>query len=766
VLLIAAFVLIAGLYSVIVPPFETPDEIWHFAFIQYVATGHGLPVSAPNTQELWRQEGVQAPGYYLAAAALTVWVDQSDFPALYARANPHAAIGRPDAVANRNYLVHHPDEAWPWHGSVLALHLARFFSVVLGAITLWAVNKTLALLLDPGVALLGTALFAFVPQFVFISAAASNDNAINALAGLVLWRLVALVVAPAPDLGRRTGAWLSGWSAGNRDLFWIGCLLGLAVLAKLSALGLVALAGLAVLIVAWPARSWRVLLRAALWIGLPALAIGGWWYVRNWRLYGDPLAWNVWQANILLRGAPADWQTILSELVGLERSFWGLFGWLNLSYPAWVYGGFRALEILTAGGLVAGAAYWLLRVRSVDRRWLGAGLLLGWLVLLVVSWLRFTRIAPAAQGRYFHPGAPAIALLLALGLSGACFGLKRSAGGAGSRRTGLAAVGWAAAAGLLALSLATPFWVIRPAYATPIAAESFPALTPVRAELGDQFAILGVAAEPAELVPGASATVTVRWQALNPGPVDYSVFVHLLDGDGLVVAQADSMPGGGLLPTSAWLPGQIRTERYEVVIPALAYAPDQGRWSVGLYDHRTNQRLPLRLLELAGETARADAPGIAVEEDGLAFGAAAIRAPAGSVPNAVNVEFYDNVTLAGYSFSSRRLHPGDSLTVNLYWRARGPVQKEYTAFAHLLDESYETQGGHDGAPRPPKSAWPSDQVVQDTHVFTVASGASPGLYQVEVGLYSRPEFDRLRLIQPGAAVGADRVLIGPLRVVR
>jgi hypothetical protein len=243
------------------------------------------------------------------------------------------------------------------------------------------------------------------------------------------------------------------------------------------------------------------------------------------------------------------------------------------------------------------------------------------------------------------------------------------------------------------------------------------------------------------------------------------VFVHLLDGDGLVVAQADSMPGGGLLPTSAWLPGQIRTERYEVIIPTLAYVPDQGHWSVGLYDHRTNQRLPLRVLEPLGETATVGAPGSMVEQDGLAFGAAAIRAPAGSIPNAVNVEFYDNVTLAGYSFSSRRLHPSDSLTVNLYWRARGPVQKEYTAFAHLLDASYQTQGGHDGAPRPPKSAWPSDQAVEDTHVFTVAPDAPPGLYQVEVGLYTRPDFGRLRLIQPGAAVGADRVLIGPLTVV-
>ncbi len=97
-LVIAAFVILAATYSVITPAFETPDEIWHYAFVQHLATGQGLPVSAAGTQALWQQQGVQAPGYYLAAAALTAWIDQSDFPAVYARANPHRAIGRPDAA--------------------------------------------------------------------------------------------------------------------------------------------------------------------------------------------------------------------------------------------------------------------------------------------------------------------------------------------------------------------------------------------------------------------------------------------------------------------------------------------------------------------------------------------------------------------------------------------------------------------------------------------------------------------------------------------
>ena len=126
-------------------------------------------MSAPDTQELWRQRGVQAPGYYLATGRAASWIDQSDFPQLYQRANPHAAIGPPDATINRNYLVHHADEGWPWRGSVLALHIVRFLSVFLGSVTLWATYRALALLIGAEWALLGTALFAFVPQFIFIT---------------------------------------------------------------------------------------------------------------------------------------------------------------------------------------------------------------------------------------------------------------------------------------------------------------------------------------------------------------------------------------------------------------------------------------------------------------------------------------------------------------------------------------------------------------------------------------------------------------------
>ena len=265
-------------------------------------------------------------------------------------------------------------------------------------------------------------------------------------------------------------------------------------------------------------------------------------------------AWNVWQANILLRVAPADWRTILGEMESLERSFWGLFGWLNLPYPTWIYVMLRALEILMGVGLLLALVGWR-RTRD-DKKSVADGtlhqehgthsalctlhsalfVLLLWLALLIFSWLRFMVIAPAAQGRYFFPAAPTLALLLVAALQpnrrlpDLRFSLVRAV----SHN-----VGWLVAAGLFLLSVMTPFALIAPAYRPPPSA-SAANLTPLQAHLGAAFAIAGVAATPERVQPGDVVTVTVSWRALTPDVHDYSVFVHLLSPDGLTIAQTDT----------------------------------------------------------------------------------------------------------------------------------------------------------------------------------------------------------------------------------
>ncbi|GEM_PF-6703879 len=83
--------------------------------------------------------------------------------------------------------------------------------------------------------------------------------------------------------------------------------------------------------------------------------------------------------------------------------------------------------------------------------------------------------------------------------------------------------------------------------------------------------------------------VTLYWRARREVPLNLSVFVHLIDEDGRVVAQADHVPQAGRAPTSGWWPGTVIPDPF-----ALPVAPEPGwRLRVGLYDPVSGARLPL-----------------------------------------------------------------------------------------------------------------------------------------------------------------------------
>ena len=107
------------------------------------------------------------------------------------RSNPHGQIGVPEAETNRNYQIHYRTDSL--RGALLALQITRLWSVALGVLTVWSIYRTLLALLSRRLALVGAAAVAFLPQFLFLSGAASNDNATIAFAALTLWRLIELI---------------------------------------------------------------------------------------------------------------------------------------------------------------------------------------------------------------------------------------------------------------------------------------------------------------------------------------------------------------------------------------------------------------------------------------------------------------------------------------------------------------------------------------------------------------------------------------------
>ncbi|NOZ30102.1 MAG: DUF2079 domain-containing protein [Chloroflexi bacterium] len=103
--------------------------------------------------------------------------------------------------------------------------------------------------------------------------------------------------------------------------------------------------------------------------------------------------------------------------------------------------------------------------------------------------------------------------------------------------------------------------------------------------------LLGYDLEPTRVKPGEELKVTLYWKAGDAPSPNYTVFVHLVGPDGLR-GQHDSPPGGGGLPMSGWLPGEVVTDVHPVSVAP--DAPEGEYWlAVGMYDPATVTRLPL-----------------------------------------------------------------------------------------------------------------------------------------------------------------------------
>jgi hypothetical protein len=77
--------------------------------------------------------------------------------------------------------------------------------------------------------------------------------------------------------------------------------------------------------------------------------------------------------------------------------------------------------------------------------------------------------------------------------------------------------------------------------------------------------------------------LTLFWQAGTTTNHLYTVFAHLETLNGSVIAQIDSQPQGGGLPTASWATGQIISDQYPLQIPADT-PPGAYRIVVGMYN--------------------------------------------------------------------------------------------------------------------------------------------------------------------------------------
>ncbi len=109
---------------------------------------------------------------------------------------------------------------------------------------------------------------------------------------------------------------------------------------------------------------------------------------------------------------------------------------------------------------------------------------------------------------------------------------------------------------------------------------------------GDSLLLAGHAPLEATLTPGSTLSLQLWWQALAPVDTDYTVFVHLLDAAGNIVAQGDGVPMEGRYPTSAWAVGESIVDSRSLALPS-DLPIGEYRLILGLYNPADGNRLPL-----------------------------------------------------------------------------------------------------------------------------------------------------------------------------
>ena len=260
----------------------------------------------------------------------------------------------------------------------------------------------------------------------------------------------------------------------------------------------------------------------------------------------------------------------------------------------------------------------------------------------------------------------------------------------------------------------------------------------------------------AQVQPGDYVQVDTVWRAESAPGRDWSLFVHLVTPDNVIVAQRDIYPGGGLFAASDLTAGQSWDNPLAIPVPDTAPAPMTLTVEAGWYHLPTGERLKLAD---GAETVR------------LGDVQLQPRSASAEVPNPVSVNFGGQMELIGYTVSDLSPAAGESVDVTYFWRALQPMIKDYVVFTHLLDPATTTiYAGSDAQPAGwsrPTTTWQPGEIIVDTHTLTVNADTPPGIYELELGAYLPVDdrFDRLRVFTADGGMASDYIFLTRMRVL-
>lgn len=193
----------------------------------------------------------------------------------------------------------------------------------------------------------------------------------------------------------------------------------------------------------------------------------------------------------------------------------------------------------------------------------------------------------------------------------------------------------------------------QPAVAPQAGAQLPPDATPQRFRFGDVLELVGYSTPPPPWSPDRPLNVVFYWRVLRQPEADTTLFTHLRDSRGAIVATRDAPPLLGSRPTSQWQPGELIADFHPLGFDPLPLAPTQVSFEIGFYD-ASGQRLPVT-----------DAGGVAQPWDEADFGSYSLLPASQPARLAARAPHAVGLAVAGYTLGAETVARGQITPLNV-----------------------------------------------------------------------------------------------------
>ena len=708
-LLMAIFAALVILYGRTLGPFEGPDEEEHFAYVTYLMNEKRLPDWETDFEPAIHQEVSQAPLYYVTAALwgqlipLETWTGNPVRNPWW----PGVGVGAIPTTNHNHYLM--KEDQHILNENLFAMSHAvewlRLTSIGFGFITLagmyWA---GLALWQDRRWSLLAVIFMALTPELLQVFSTISNDTAVIAFSTVTI--AASLHLYRQPTIRYRLGA-------------GIGLAMGLAALSKTSGLALWPLPFVVLLLRSGEFTRRQLTTMAGL-ILVTALLVSGWWYIRGWLLFDDPLGTGPHELMSWGRqGNPLTFSELRDYVKTFWPHLWALFGWGFVKPSLWGFLPPLAALVMSA----VGWRQWMIRRQQMDWR---PFILLVLVTLIglssIVYWLMNVSIVPP---RLFYPFYSAVILLVVHGLT----------------RFPKLRLWWAALFGSLALIIIPT--TLHPTYGLPALFDTPPNDLQGQQIDFDGATLLGynfqVQDESRHIYE-----ISLCWMAPAEQPylMVHPFALSILNSEQESVADLISHTGGGRY--TAWQPGKGFCDPYTIALP-----PDPAQAylvMVNLYDLNTDQMLFGN--ELDGTPRESGFIGM--------IGFSGERVSRDELEHA-RFSFDDTVHLLDTSIEQDE----DALNFIFMWgTSRSNQYSHVQQFIHVFDQDNQKVAQLDFAPSTNGYTiplWGANERITD-QVSLPIGDLPPGDYRILSGLYFVENLQRLPAVDADGIPLQDNII--------